>query len=75
VKASGELSLGALHNVHEVYRQIVHHELELHEGSAQLTRLLKQGPPYGLGLRVCFAGLGAFVICMLRCVGHLLRKG
>jgi uncharacterized membrane protein YjjP (DUF1212 family) len=63
VKANGRLALGKLHNVHQVYRQVVHDEISAEEGTVILIKLMKERPLYGLPTR-CFI---AFCCCALIC--------
>lgn len=62
VKAGGGLDLGKLHHVHQIYRQVVHDEASVQEGSAALSRLLKSPPIYKLWQRMLFAAICAGTI-------------
>lgn len=55
IKASGDLDLGRLHKVHNVYKEVVHEEVGVQEGSAALTRIMKAKPAYKLWHRMLFA--------------------
>ena len=65
VKAGGGLDLGNLHRVHEVYREVLHEEITVIEGSTELSRLLKAKPIYNTWMRVLIAAGCAGVICLL----------
>ena len=66
VKAvGGGLNLGSLHHVHETYRQVVHDEIGVEEGSAVLSRLLRDKPIYHIWQRVLIAAGCAGVISMI----------
>lgn len=62
VKAGGGLDLGKLHHVHRIYRQVVHDEASVQEGSAALSRLLKAPPIYKIWQRMMFAAICAGTI-------------
>ncbi|KAK9895646.1 DUF1212-domain-containing protein [Cystobasidium minutum MCA 4210] len=62
VKAGGGLDLGKLHQVHQIYRQVVHDEASVQEGSAALSRLLKSPPIYKIWQRMIFAAICAGTI-------------
>lgn len=62
VKAGGGLDLGKLHHVHKIYRQVVHDEASVQEGSAALSRLLKAPPIYKIWQRMLFAAICAGTI-------------
>lgn len=62
VKTSGGLDLGKLHHVHTIYRQVVHDEAGVAEGSAALSRLLKAPPIYKVWQRMIFAAICAGTI-------------
>lgn len=62
IKASGSLNLGALHKVHEIYKEVVHDEMGVEEGVVGLDRILKAKPIYGLWQRILFASLCAGII-------------
>ncbi|KDN52600.1 DUF1212-domain-containing protein [Tilletiaria anomala UBC 951] len=56
VKSSSSLVLGQLHEVHTIYRRVVHDECSVDEGTAELTKLIKQKPIYGVWTRILIAG-------------------
>ena len=65
VKAAGGLDLGRLQAVHNLYRQVVHDEISVQEGSAGLSKLLKADPIYKVWQRVLLASCAAGVIAPL----------
>ena len=65
VKSSGSLSLGPLHEVHVIYRRVVHDECSVEEGSNELTKLIKAKPCYGVWTRIMIAGGLCFIIAPL----------
>jgi uncharacterized membrane protein YjjP (DUF1212 family) len=71
VKAGGRLMLGKLHNVHDVYRSVVHGHMDAKEGSMHLSHLLKSPPLYSIPLRCFFAFLCCFSICPMAFDGSL----
>lgn len=72
IKAPQGLSLGKLHDVHVIYRRVMHHEIGAVEGTELLDRALKAPPIYGLRLRIFFAFLLTFLICPLAFHGSLV---
>ncbi|KZW03811.1 DUF1212-domain-containing protein [Exidia glandulosa HHB12029] len=72
IKSPQGLSLGKLHDVHLVYRQVMHHEIGAVEGTQQLDRLLRSPPLYGTRLRIVFAFLCTFLICPLAFHGSII---
>ncbi|KAF8592655.1 DUF1212-domain-containing protein [Ramaria rubella] len=71
VKAGGRLMLGKLHNVHDVYRSVVHGHMDAKEGCSHLSRLLRSPPLYSIPLRCLFAFLCCFAICPMAFGGSL----
>ncbi|CAD6577107.1 MAG: hypothetical protein CYPHOPRED_000161, partial [Cyphobasidiales sp. Tagirdzhanova-0007] len=62
VKANCGLDLGKLHKVHSVYREVVHDEVGVQEGSAALTRIMKDPPYYNTWQRMIIAAYCAGII-------------
>lgn len=75
IKANGRLALGKLHNVHQIYRQVVHDEISAEEGTIMLSRLMKERPIYGLKTRCLIAFACCALICPLAFGGSLLDMG
>ncbi|PWN48059.1 DUF1212-domain-containing protein [Violaceomyces palustris] len=65
VKSSSALVLGQLHDVHTIYRQVVHDEIGVEEGAEELSKLLKQNPCYSVWTRIAFAAATCWVIAPL----------
>ncbi|KAJ3480877.1 hypothetical protein NLI96_g1367 [Meripilus lineatus] len=72
VKCGGRLSLGSLHEVHQIYRAVVHDELSAKKGYAQLGELLKAEPLYGFRTRCFLAFIISSLICPLAFGGSLV---
>ncbi|PVF96461.1 DUF1212-domain-containing protein [Serendipita vermifera] len=72
VKANGRLALGKLHNVHQVYRQVVHDEISAEEGTVILIKLMKERPLYPLPIRCLIAFCCCALICPLAFGGSFL---
>jgi uncharacterized membrane protein YjjP (DUF1212 family) len=51
--------------VHNIYREVVHDEVGVQEGSAALSRLLRSEPIYNLWQRMLIAASIAGIICPL----------
>ena len=62
MKANCGLDLGKLHKVHSVYREVVHDEVGVQEGSAALTRIMKDPPYYNTWQRMIIAAYCAGII-------------
>lgn len=63
VKAGGRLHLGSLHQVHIIYRRVVHDEISAKEATRQLDELVNAGPLYNIFIRCSLA----FWLCALIC--------
>ncbi|KAH9832935.1 DUF1212-domain-containing protein [Rhodofomes roseus] len=72
VDRRGQLSLGALHEVHQTYRQVVHDEISAKTGLIRLRSLMEAKPIYNVYCQGTFAVLLAIVICPLAFGGSLL---
>ncbi|KAF9820946.1 hypothetical protein IEO21_00923 [Rhodonia placenta] len=65
VKCAGRLSLGSLHEVHQIYRTVVHDEISAKNAAAQLDALLHAKPVYSALFRTILAFLLSLLICPL----------
>ncbi|KAF4619482.1 hypothetical protein D9613_005344 [Agrocybe pediades] len=65
VKCGGRLSLGALHKVHLIYRNVVHDEISAKQATSQLEALLNAPPPYPVFVRCILAFCLSALICPL----------
>ena len=65
VKAGGGLDLGKLHRVHNIYRAVVHDEMDAAEGTRKIQILLKAGLEYRLWQRMLIAFLCSGIIAPL----------
>lgn len=65
MKASGDLDVGRLFRVHQIYRSVVHDMSSVIEGSEALHKLLNEPPIYNLWQRMLIAALSCWVISML----------
>lgn len=62
VKAPGGLDLGKLHRVHNIYKAVVHDELDAAEGTKRIHTLLKAPMEYNLWQRMIIAFLCSGII-------------
>jgi uncharacterized membrane protein YjjP (DUF1212 family) len=46
IKSGGKMELGKLHELHKIYRKVVHDEISAQDGRMKLLKLLKQPPIY-----------------------------
>ncbi|GAA5899654.1 hypothetical protein JCM5296_001388 [Sporobolomyces johnsonii] len=72
IKASGGLNLGSLHQVHAIYREVVHDEISVEEGMVGLDRILKAKPIYNLWQRILICAMCAGVICPMGFAGSFV---
>lgn len=72
VKVNSGLSLGRLHNIHNIYRQVVHDEIGVEEATAQLNRLMKAKPIFNLFTRIVLSALCTGLICPLAFGGSII---
>jgi len=72
VKSSSSLVLGQLHAVHMIYRQVVHDEISVSDGAAQLMKLLKDKPCYRVWQRIVIAGMLCWIISPLSFGGSFI---
>lgn len=72
VDRRGQLSLGALHEVHQTYRRVLHDEISAKVGVVRLKSLMNAQPIYNVYWRGTFAVLLAIVICPLAFGGSII---
>ncbi|KAH9810427.1 hypothetical protein DFH28DRAFT_498549 [Melampsora americana] len=72
VKAVGDIALGQLHRVHEIYKSVVHDQTGVGEGSAALHRILNEDPIYTVWQRMIIAAFCCGIISMLGFAGSFV---
>ncbi|WVR06201.1 hypothetical protein IAU60_003231 [Kwoniella sp. DSM 27419] len=72
VKANGGLELGKLHKVHNVYKAVVHDEMDAAEGTKLIHALLKAPMEYNLWQRMILAFLCSGLIAPVGFGGSLV---
>lgn len=72
VKCGGRLSLGSLHEIHQIYRSVVHDEISAKKATARLDVLLNAPPLYGGITRCILAFWLSALICVLAFGGSFL---
>lgn len=72
VKCGGRLSLGSLHQVHNVYRSVVHDEISAKRATMDLQNLLRAKPLYPTLFRCFLAFFLSALICPLAFGGSFL---
>ncbi|KAH7930553.1 DUF1212-domain-containing protein [Leucogyrophana mollusca] len=72
VKANGRIALTNLHEVHLIYRKVLHDKMTVEEGTRGLKRLLLAPPLYSLGIRCLLAFVCASTICVLAFGGSII---
>ncbi|KAI0750823.1 DUF1212-domain-containing protein [Daedaleopsis nitida] len=72
IKCGGRLSLGSLHEVHQIYRMVVHDEISARKATEKLDALLVAKPLYGTVARCFLAFCLSALICVLAFGGSFL---
>ena len=72
VKCGGRLALGSLHEVHQIYREVVHDEISARKATEKLNALLTAKPLYGSFTRITLAFCLSALICPLAFGGSFL---
>ncbi|KAG8692434.1 hypothetical protein FRC08_009782 [Ceratobasidium sp. 394] len=72
VKSGGRLELGKLHELHKIYRKVVHDEMSAQDARIKLLKLIKQPPVYGLWERCAHAFFCGLLICVMSFGGSFL---
>ncbi|KAG9097922.1 hypothetical protein FRC06_007011, partial [Ceratobasidium sp. 370] len=72
VKSGGRLELGKLHELHKIYRQVVHDEMSAQDARIKLLKLIKQPPVYGLWERCSHAFICGLLISVMSFGGSFL---
>lgn len=72
VQVNGSLDLGILHQIHLIYRDVVHDEISAKVGTTLLNELLVSKPIYGPWALMSFSFLMSFLICPLAFGGSLV---
>ncbi|CAE6412681.1 unnamed protein product [Rhizoctonia solani] len=65
VKSGGKMELGKLHELHTIYRKVVHDEMSAQDGRIKLLKLLKQPPIYNIYERCLHAFMCGLLICVM----------
>lgn len=65
IKVNGNLQLGRLHSIHNIYRQVVHDELGVEQATMQLNKMMKSPPLFGTLGKTVLAALCTALICPL----------
>ncbi|KAI0068289.1 DUF1212-domain-containing protein [Artomyces pyxidatus] len=72
VRASGRVALTALNRVHDVFRHVLHDEMDSAEGTVAIDQILREKPLYPLIVRCLLAFVCASVICPLAFGGSFI---
>ncbi|KAF9076107.1 hypothetical protein BDP27DRAFT_1442803 [Rhodocollybia butyracea] len=72
VRATGRVALTSLHQVHSIYREVLHDKIGADEGTQALRKLLREHPIYPLYFRCILAFFAASVICAVSFGGSFL---
>ena len=72
VKSPGGLDLGALTQVHEIFRRVVHDEIGVQEGSSMLSEIMRAKPIYTDVQRIAIAFACAGIIAPLGFAGSFV---
>ncbi|KAE9408275.1 DUF1212-domain-containing protein [Gymnopus androsaceus JB14] len=72
VRATGRVALTSLHQVHLIYRDVLHDKIGTEAGTQALRKLLREHPIYPLYFRCILAFFAASVICVVSFGGSFL---
>ncbi|EJD52742.1 DUF1212-domain-containing protein [Auricularia subglabra TFB-10046 SS5] len=72
VRSPTKLALGKLQLLHDVYRGVVHDELNAEEGTEAIAKLLKSPPQYSAHFRLVLAFACSAIICPMSFGGSFL---
>ncbi|PWN44218.1 DUF1212-domain-containing protein [Ceraceosorus guamensis] len=72
VKSKSDLSLGALHDVHQIYRKVVHDDIGVQEGTEELNALLKAEACWGEWARIGFAAVRCWLMAPMSFGGSFI---
>jgi uncharacterized membrane protein YjjP (DUF1212 family) len=71
VRAGGRIALTSLHQVHLIYRDVLHDKMGAEAGTEALKNILRAPPIYPLISRCCLAFVCASIICVLAFGGSI----
>jgi uncharacterized membrane protein YjjP (DUF1212 family) len=72
VKSKSDLALGPLHDVHIVYRRVVHDEIGVEEGTEELNRLLRAEACWSEWSRIGFAAIRCWLMAPMSFGGSFI---
>lgn len=72
VKAKGRIALTPLHQVHLIYRKVLHDKMSVEDGTQELKEILNARPIYSLWPRCFFAFLTASMISAMVFGGSII---
>jgi len=72
VKSPGGLDLGALTQVHEIFRRVVHDEIGVEEGTEELNRLLRAEACWSEWSRIGFAAIRCWLMAPMSFGGSFI---
>ncbi|KIL71770.1 hypothetical protein M378DRAFT_64587 [Amanita muscaria Koide BX008] len=72
VRATGRIALTSLHQVHQIYRDVLHDGMQAEVATDALRKLLRSSPIYPLYQRCILAFICASIICVLSFGGSVL---
>lgn len=75
VKCGGRLALGSLHQVHKIYRSVVHDEVSALQAAEQLEEVINAPPIYNAWIRCILAFFISALICPLAFGGSVVDLG
>ncbi|KII94210.1 hypothetical protein PLICRDRAFT_102260 [Plicaturopsis crispa FD-325 SS-3] len=75
VRAGGKIALSNLHNVHLIYRDVLHDKMGAEAGTEALDKILKAPPIYPLAARCGLAFICSSIMCVLAFGGSVLDMG
>ncbi|KIY70181.1 DUF1212-domain-containing protein [Cylindrobasidium torrendii FP15055 ss-10] len=72
VRASGKIALTKLHQVHGIYRDVLHDKMTAEAGTDALRKILRSPPTYPLSFRCGLAFFSSSLICVIAFGGSIV---
>ncbi|EIN12912.1 DUF1212-domain-containing protein, partial [Punctularia strigosozonata HHB-11173 SS5] len=72
IKSDSVIGLSALHDVHHIYRQVIHDKMSAETAREELIRIIRAPPLYGIWVRDALAFLLSALICPLAFGGSFI---
>lgn len=71
IKAPVGMALGRIHEIHNIYRDVIHDEMPASKGTVEIRKLLAAAPLFGSKFRYFLSFMTCFLICGIAFSGSL----